>query len=461
MATYNNPYIMQDVSNIINAFTTPGKGQEIIEDYLYPGKQAFQKVKTIGGQYSYAMAQEKLQGYMDNAKGAVEAFYAYGTGNNQDSKPGQIAGIEFQNTILTIANSGSIYEDGATILADCIPCKDRILALLSLNPLEDLWNALDNLYELQTRFLFDLWDFFLGDKSIRFFSDLCSLLQFLNFHCVPDLINIVLVLSQLIAKYTLELKDIKVTLSDLLGKMFAPTLGPIMALFDKYTQLIIAPIKCIIDSLDANLQKLDVLEAWQVAQNSKQRGGSFDRLDSKKITGDLALASGLTELRKSMQEGVDYVEGKIEDLNAQINKFLGLEQETNSQLFNIALKIEKVSNYIGLVQGIILAIQQGKIICGQEGTGKEELETLINNYINPAFDTQININDGNIEITPDMPHLDGLDELMEIIGKYQKKKENPDNPKTKSTLRIPIQNCLNVIDNSELDAVKDYLSTFE
>ena len=121
-----NPLIDQDLRNIINAYTA-GANRQDTEASVYP-------IFTPEVVETKSFAQnviDQLNSYNErrtNAAGAPSFTFA---------------GLEIQNTAATIADADSVGDALKTAAADCIPCEDRILALLNLNPLDDLFLLLD------------------------------------------------------------------------------------------------------------------------------------------------------------------------------------------------------------------------------------------------------------------------------------------------------------------------------
>jgi hypothetical protein len=319
-------------------------------------------------------------------------------------------------------------------------------------------------------FVVSLFDFFLGDKSLGIFADICSLLNFLSFMCVPDLTAIILVLTNLIAKYTLELKDIKVTIQDLLGKLIGSSLSPLLAMLDRYIQLIVAPVECVIGEVDHIIERL--------------AGADKKGIDPDKKTAE-SVAAPFMWLRKYLQAGSDAVKETIDKLNDDLADLLKTEDGVNGQLFSLTGDIQKVTQLIGLVQALILAISNGGFTCGQkEGTGEEELGNFINNYVAPTADVDIVAENGIMKIKASVPpDLEGMKELLDIVGTYKKEKTRKDLPSTAEAERpvaeatsaveataaglvvaetsVPLKNCLYTVQDNELNKVKDFLSTFE
>jgi len=173
------------------------------------------------------------------------------------------AGMELppdtQNSWATAANSKESQSDKISrFLQDCIPCQFRIIDLSQLNPLADLLNSL--LDELMRRLneLLSLLDLL---TNRNFMMDLCNLLDFLNFMCVPDLVLIIMMILSMLKMLAFDLDSLKDILLGLLGDLLGDILLNLGTLIDQLIDMIVQPIVCIIDSLKEQVEKLDVQKA--------------------------------------------------------------------------------------------------------------------------------------------------------------------------------------------------------
>ena len=453
MGTPHNPYLLQDVSTIIDTFIHPpideATGKPESSAGVSPGLDFRSRfLNIIADSSGWAKAADRLQNHIDKAKTAITTLYSYGTlqtGTKWTGDIGAVKGVEIQNTFYTAMQADNAGEALAAIAADCIPCEDRILALISLNPLEDLQAALDKMYVQSVGFLTDLYDLLLGDKSIGVFADFCGLFKFLSFMCVADLYRMVIVLSSLMKKYAFQLKDMTISFGSILGRMFGPSLQPLLSMLDKYIQLIIAPIDCIIDSLNAQIQKMDVVQAWDQATD---RPHAADTPQIKELSA--VMEGPLKQLRKYLEEAVDSTEETYDKLNKSIQDFLGIENAMDKQLFDLTYHMEMCARLIGVIQALILAVDQGAIVCGPEGAKTEDLDAFVNAYIVPQLDLDIVRTDSGVKVRPAI----GSDtsDLMSSLGKLGL----PANEIAQAF--VPVSNCLYTTTDSELEAVKDMLS---
>ena len=181
----------------------------------------------------------------------------FGLGHNNPS-------IIFAGISVDPDNASETFEVSEDTLKDwiseCIPCGDR---------LKDLQNFIENLparfldilksdIEATLGNLASFLDLLNGNEI---FDDLCNLLNFLNFNCIPDLKMLLAVLAAL-AKKILSSIDINPfnILWDLLGTIMMPFLSGLEALLNQLLSLILAPITCMLNSLVFQISKIPGLE---------------------------------------------------------------------------------------------------------------------------------------------------------------------------------------------------------
>ena len=467
-----NPYLQKDIATIIDAFAEPTAAGNPT-----PGQQGKQAIgefpnwlKNQGGESSIAALSNKLQDKMDQAQGLTESLYSYGTygsaGTTFDSGKVDlgpfgsipaIEGVEIHNTWYTMSQAGNIGDKVKALVADCIPCKDRILALLSLNPIEDVRTHFKRMYKQFTFFIVDLYDLFLGDQSIGVFADLCNLLNFLSFMCIPDLTGMIIVLSKLLAKYAFKYKDLEVSFTSIMGRFSGPAYSPLLSTMDKYIQLIFGPIECVIDSLDAQLQKADASQEWKKRMQGKK--------DTERTFSIDEFGGALKGLKQKLETAVNEARGEWHKLDESMKDLLGVTDEMDKQLLDITYHMEQTTKFIGLIQAVIMALTEDAIKCGPGGSGQEELSNFLSNYIGPNFDVNIAIQNGEARLSPRVP--ENLGGLLQIVGKYQKQTDVslPATAETKAAkighVIIPLKNCLYTVTDGELEKVKEFLGDFQ
>jgi len=146
-----------------------------------------------------------------------------------------------------------------SIIDECIPCLDRTLDVDLMAPLEDLLDDLEFDIEDKWNTLREIWDLLNSDD---FYADICELIDFFSFQCLPDLVAILSLLlwmwKSLLESFSV---DINGALWSLLGMMMGPFLTGLESTIQQYIDLIMAPIDCIISALLFQMSKIPQFEA--------------------------------------------------------------------------------------------------------------------------------------------------------------------------------------------------------
>lgn len=150
-----------------------------------------------------------------------------------------------------------------TIMETCIPCASRLNGLDDIDISGALLGILEELLE-KYRALIEQMKALLNNTEIA--DDICSLLNFLDPVCVPDLYALIVLLSTLMNKYRDLIPNLDGAFLQFIGPFFGPMLNGLNELLDKFIQMIMGPVDCIINSLDNQLSKLDVERALDVAE---------------------------------------------------------------------------------------------------------------------------------------------------------------------------------------------------
>jgi hypothetical protein len=154
------------------------------------------------------------------------------------------------------------------IFEECIPCGTRSWKG-GHQPGKELLGILEQDLVRKYRQLLNQYKALLSNTEV--YDDLCSLLNFMEIQCMPDLFGMVSLLQTL----ALKLTDIKLinpsgAFMSFLTPFFSPILGGLTEILDKYIQLILGPIDCVVKSLDAQLSKLDVNNATSKASSARR-----------------------------------------------------------------------------------------------------------------------------------------------------------------------------------------------
>jgi hypothetical protein len=187
------------------------------------------------------------------------------------------------SSALSRKKSKSDGDGKQSIIDECIPCLDRTLDVDLLAPLEDLLDDFEN--DLLDRFntLKNIWELLNSDD---FYSDICDLMDFFSFQCIPDLVAILSMLlwlwKSLLESFSI---DINGALWSLIGMMMGPFLSGLESVIQQYIDMIMAPIDCIISSLLFQMSKIPQFE-----QDSKwldERQAEQKTLEERELQGEI------------------------------------------------------------------------------------------------------------------------------------------------------------------------------
>lgn len=254
---------------------------------------------------------------------------------------------------------------GRTLLElarDCIPCDLRLVAFLELNPSLDLLATLEGYLFGQLAFLQDLGNL-LGNFDI--YGDFCDFLNLLSFMCIPDLQRIIALLMALL---TLEIPQLDAQI-DLLQALIAPLFSPILlsltSLLDQFNLLVVNPLDCVMDAINAQLATLGFeLDPTNPAQQ---------------------LSNGLSELGAMLAQGKQTIQDKLNFYIEEIQAMLGDLGGGDNAYLSISIRKLKIVRLIGFVVAVIKAITQGHPACSNEGKPAElsELDNFFNTFLSP------------------------------------------------------------------------------
>jgi len=520
---FDNPYALMDAELVASRFTDPtastlfvkqdalkseteankAKDSDLSDKYILMDDKVGQAISNAGSIPGLLDAIDpgssaQLASYYENydrktgeARKWLDNLYNYGSTSHPETtnidlglggKEGTLRGVSIQNTVNTVYDSKNVGDAAKAILADCIPCKDRVMALLALNPLEDLMGILDIWYQGAIKGLIQGFDLVFGDKSNEVFADICELLKFLNFMCLPDLFGLVFLIQSLIQEYTWEWKDIKITFMSLLGKMMTPALTPLIGLIDRYVQLLMAPIECVFDALDAQIQKLDLVQLVDVVKDGKTK-----RQPTPNFAKDTK--HSLVMFRDVVSKALAKADEKTKFLHKSLIEILGLEDEMNEHLFDLSVHIQRATKFIMLLQAIIRFLQRGFIVCGPNATSEDTTAFL--NTLSQGLGEGFGDKDIVVENTGGLTNPSGLatdsqpssnpvvkvsnkippelasaytsltNYLQTTVPKETDMPKEVVDQKLQGTLVVPIRNCLYTVRDKELENVKDFLGSFE
>lgn len=253
---------------------------------------------------------------------------------------------------------------------DCIPCSLRLAAFLELHPNIDLLGSLEGYLEGLLGQLTDITGML---KNFDSYGDFCQLLNLLSFMCVPDLQRIISLLMALFMLQVPKLDGLIGLLQGLIAPIFAPILMAITSLLDQFSALVTAPLACVIDAINAQIEKLTV------ETNSSQvsfASSSADQLQS--------VSSGLQQLGAQVTEGVLQVKNKLKFYVDQVRALIDEMGGNDSAYIQAKIQVLQLVRMISFVTAIITALSKGHAACSSQKTPEnQELDNFFNNFLNP------------------------------------------------------------------------------
>jgi hypothetical protein len=185
------------------------------------------------------------------------------------------------------------------LVKECIPCGIRPMNLKDIqfsDPLIDTMKDLTRKLEELKKLLNGLM---LGNQAEM---DLCDLLSLLDFQCLPDLVALLSMLGMMQTKYFSGITaNWKQGLNSLIAPFLSPVIGPLVHNLDRYVDLICDPLICVVEALETQLYKLDIVDAdtkiraYQYAYNRKEIDfyeQKIKSLNKRKAAVEGMLASG-------------------------------------------------------------------------------------------------------------------------------------------------------------------------
>lgn len=457
----NNPFIDQDLHNIINAYSVGVNQQDTEESAI-------------------AIFTPDAIEASNFAKNVINNVLEYKQRSGKEEKTSatfKVAGLEIKNTISTLLAAESVGDALKKSAADCVPCSDRVLALMNLNPLEDLLDLLERDILRRLQSLFALLDLL---NNIDIYNDVCMLIRQLNFQCVPDLQRIALMLTLLLSKYKDNLSTSLSLPEILIGSLFTPFLSGLNTLLDQYIQMVVDPIDCMIDEFNRQAQKLDILEGIQKANAqlgkdkenpTNQKGYIPDLSQSMKDVSSVPLKNALVDLTNYLKQGKLYVESLLNFVREQLEQLLGTSDIALNEKMRNAQHKMNLLRLISLVVSIINATKSGVFNCGdlQKVESSKKLETFLNNYIAPNVAVRINLDSSKGTVFIQSPKIDEAQSttIAEIFTNATKDlpvtsgSSIVEGKRVEQSSLILIKNCLYDVDRQDLEKVEKWISEFE
>jgi len=309
------------------------------------------------------------------------------------------------------ASGGDISDDDTSSTAsavaewmqNCLPCYERATSLLDLEP--DL-NLLDLLEEALKERLAALKRLYDSLQNFDIYEDLCSLLELLNFICVPDLQRLVMLLMVILMGEKPKLMSALDFIKALLFPLFLPLLLGIVTLLDIIKTIVVTPLDCIIEVMEQ--AKTGVAQLKTGIEASKAVAEDYDKhidtSDGEQLT-DKATDS-ISELENSIREARDYIVEKFDFYIDQIQRMMAELQAGSLIYLDVSLIKLKYIRLIALIIAIISAAAMGHVPCDDSGvTSASAMNKFLDDHLNPRNAYKMSVDDkGHIHIVePNIP----------------------------------------------------------
>lgn len=260
----SNPFAARDYAIIINSFEkktvdTPREEYVLVNHYkdvystrnfsrrvqeqmqYYPGMHQTYPQKNDPAYTNAARMGSQRLDYWNTAMDNPDAFMNALRDNQQD--------FDYTTIFGTDADAKTRAEHIGKMFTQCIPCFDRNLDLGSLVPDGNLLEVHGINIMMRTDLLDQIRDL-LGPGA---YVDICALLNYLSHLCPPDLLAMVMIMSMFLAKLNLDFKFNIDFIVNLIGPILSPFLNALSAWLDKWIQLILGPMLCVVDHLNETI----------------------------------------------------------------------------------------------------------------------------------------------------------------------------------------------------------------
>ena len=403
----------------------------------------------------------------DRMQQNIDRITKYSTKNSPDIH-GSVLGTEVRNSALTMfeqMQNGNIEGALKAFIADCIPCADRMVSGFQFGIATNFQAGIESDIQRRIDFLNRVFDFS-TNKDV--YDDICSLINTLNFMCVPDLVRIISLLMFLLTRYSLKLKDFFNVLQGLVSAIFKPLMIDITSLFDQYGKLVLDVVNCIIDAMQSQLAKLGT-------------GGSAEEASETLEEFQQSVGSGLQILIGAIREGESSLRGLIEQWTAQLEAFLLQDATTDSSSLDFLESKLKLIRLIDLIQALI-NFKQSEMDCPDQNFSAEQLSSFVNTMdisnasgsglkiVVDVEKNQVVINDQNEQALQkaanSLAKLTGAVEelstpaspIKEPSGAEAKIAESLLSVESRATITVNLDDCLYSADGATSERVQQWIS---
>lgn len=260
-----NPFAAQDYALIINTFEknaaqNPREEYALVYHYkdVYSTRNFSQRVQEqmqyYPGMHQTGSVPQGDPAYKEASTMAAQRLNYWNTAmDNPDSFMNALRDNEkdFDYTTIfgTDADAKTRAENIGKMITQCIPCFDRKLDLGSLLPDGNLLE----IHALNIQMRTDLLDLLKDLLGPGMYIDICELLNLLSKMCPKDLLAMLILLGQYLAKLNLDISFNIDFIINLIGPILSPFLNALSAWLDKWVQMILGPILCVIDHINETI----------------------------------------------------------------------------------------------------------------------------------------------------------------------------------------------------------------
>lgn len=261
-----NPFLQQDLGIIINAFERECQNwseEDYAKAYLYRdvystedfAHRTREQMDYYPGMHQSDSPPQTDPLYTEGKKKANQTLKFWN--NSMDNSRSFMSGLESREGDFDYgkifgrdASKQTRAENLGKILTECIPCFDRLLDMDSLLPDGDLLEIHAMNIKVRTDILDKVSNIF-DDPGM--YVDICQLLKMFTRLCPQDLLGIIVLLSQYLAKINLEINFNLDFVIQLIGPMLSPFLDAFSGWIDKWIQLFLKPQICVLDHINETI----------------------------------------------------------------------------------------------------------------------------------------------------------------------------------------------------------------
>jgi len=334
---------------------------------------------------------------------ASQTFSSYNVSSqvSGETSPTELQGLNLagDSTVTLGNNFGSKLLDMAK---NCIPCDLRLLSHFQLKPNLNLLSIFETSIKGSLQSLLDIISLL---NNVDMYIDLCSLFNLLSFMCIPDLQRMI---ALLMAQFMLEatsLDGMIGILQALVAPLFAPLLNTVTSLLDQFSQLVVGPLKCVIDIINATLKSRSLETGYY--QNPSENNALVTQV-----------GGGLSQLNLMLTSSIFTIEQKLNFYMAQIKAMLGDLGAGDTSYIQSKLRILNLIRMVAFIVAIISALAKGHSACDPTKTPEQdELNNFFQNFLNPQISANIFIDpNGQLQIDNGNQPLLNVGDMLQLKG---------------------------------------------